>query len=99
MDITESKFKNEGMYLQDMLDILKKSINDDANIKSKNVSLYFSYDENFYTTKHYYLMSIFRNLMNNSIDALEEGKEGNSIYFKQRSEGDKLIFTIEDKIG
>ena len=96
MDITESKFKNEGMYLQDMLDILKKSINDDANIKSKNVSLYFSYDENFYTTKHYYLMSIFRNLMNNSIDALEEGKEGNSIYFKQRSEGDKLIFTIED---
>lgn len=95
-EITKGQFDNEGMYLKDMLNILDKSLREEAREKNKGVEIIFRYSNNFYTTKHYYLMSIFRNIVNNAMDAFQDGEVGNKIIFTQSEQDDKLYFTIKD---
>ncbi|CAM2854350.1 ATP-binding protein [Hathewaya histolytica] len=95
-ELTYDKFKDEGMDLKDMLYILEKSIKDDSKNREVNVKFNINYQNNFYTTKHYYLMSIFRNLLNNSIDAFNNVDVDNIIYFKQEILNDFYVFIIGD---
>lgn len=95
-EITFDKFKNEGMHFKDMIYILEKSMNDEINRRGKNIQLEISYVNNFYTKKHYYLMSVFRNLITNSIDAYGEDSKENKILFKQEMKDNEYLFTIKD---
>lgn len=95
-EITFDKFKNEGMYFKDMIYILEKSMNDEISRRGKDIKLEISYEDNFYTKKHYYLMSVFRNLITNSVDAYGKDLKENKIIFKQEIKDNKHLFTIKD---
>ena len=57
-----------------------------------------SLSDNFYTTQHHYLMSIFRNLLNNALEAAGTGHTAH-LTLTQRREGDDFLFTVEDDCG
>ena len=60
--------KDDGMYLFDILQILKNSLVSSLP-ENKKINFSFSCEENLYITDHYFLMSVLRNLFNNSIES------------------------------
>ncbi|MBU3144015.1 ATP-binding protein [Clostridium sp. CF012] len=95
-EITEDKTKDKGMYFKDIINILEDSMKNEVKFRELNVDLIFNINKNFYTTKHYYLMSIFRNLIMNSLDALCTTTNNISISFEEKSIDEKFIFVISD---
>lgn len=71
-EITENKFNDKGIYFYDIYDILKETFENDLNSKGKNIFLDFHRGSNFYTKQHYFLMSIFRNLIMNAVEAVDD---------------------------
>ncbi|WP_138202811.1 ATP-binding protein [Haloimpatiens lingqiaonensis] len=94
-EVTSSPDEGRGMYFKDLINILEISMKNEIKYKEKDIGVEFKIRNNFYTEKHYFLMSIFRNLLMNAIEALE-GKEKGFIYFHQDKEGENYIFIIED---
>ncbi|GCD08684.1 ATP-binding protein [Clostridium tagluense] len=95
-EITEDKTKDKGMYFKDIINILEDSMKNEVKFRELNVALVFKINKNFYTTKHYYLMSIFRNLIMNSLDALSTTTHNVCISFVEKSIEEKFIFVISD---
>ena len=60
--------KDDGMYLIDILQIVKNSLVSSLP-ENKKIDFSISCQENIYVSDHYFLMSILRNLFNNSIEA------------------------------
>ncbi|MBE6012015.1 ATP-binding protein [Anaeropeptidivorans aminofermentans] len=85
---------NVGMEFKDICNILDKSL---ISGSDKNIKLFIEYDHNFYTTKHYYLMSVLHNLISNSIDAA--GDEAGNIWLRETSDGEFFILTVADDCG
>ncbi|WP_434295739.1 ATP-binding protein [Clostridium botulinum] len=73
-ELTNTKELKDSMTYYEILDILRHMI----NIEIKNTKIIFKIrkGENFNTIYHYYLISIFRNIIMNSIDALEDINNG-----------------------
>ena len=61
--------ENNGMYISDIVNLLETSTYDEANENGKKVIFNNDFDENLYTDKEYFFMSIFRNLFTNSVEA------------------------------
>ena len=61
--------ENNGMYISDIVNLLETSAYDEANENGKKVIFNNDFDENLYTDKEYFFMSIFRNLFTNSVEA------------------------------
>ena len=95
-DITENKTQDKGMYFKDIINILEDSMKNEVKFRELNIDLFFNVNRNFYTTKHYYLMSIFRNLIMNSLDALRTTIDNVSVSFIEKSIDEKFIFIISD---
>ncbi|EJO5348680.1 ATP-binding protein [Clostridium botulinum] len=72
--LTNSKELKDSMNYYEILDILKHMIN--IKINDTGINLKIQKGENFNTIYHYYLISIFRNIIVNSIDALEHTNNG-----------------------
>lgn len=89
----EVNSENDGMSLDDILAILKSSI-DAALPKDKRLSFHVTLEENLYTQNHYLLLSIFRNLFNNAIEA-ETGKQVD-LSVRQTSNDSSYIIEVED---
>ena len=84
------------MDFKDIITILDEAMKREIKHGDKDIVLLFETGENFYTTKHYFLMSIFRNLIMNGIDAiLDSGKQA-IIRFTHKIEGEKHVFIISD---
>lgn len=95
-EVTMNKDEDKGMYFKDVIEILEESMNIEIKHRKPNTELKFSISENFYTTRHYYLMSIFRNLIMNSLDSICEKSEKGGIYFFHELKQGNQIFTIVD---
>lgn len=95
-EITEDSSQDKGMYFKDIINILEDSMKNEVKFRQLNVDLIFNVNKNFYTTKHYYLMSIFRNLIMNSLDALSAKADKVYVSFIQKSIDEKFIFIISD---
>ena len=67
-DAMELNLKDEGMYLDDILLIIKNSLLSSLP-EGKTLTFDIQTQENLYTQKHYFLMSILRNLYNNALEA------------------------------
>jgi len=92
-DAMELNLKEEGMYLEDILTLLKNSIN--ASVPDgKSVTLAIHIQENLYTQKHYFLMSILRNLFNNAVEASVNPSV--FLQFSQTETADDYILLVED---
>lgn len=81
-ELTNTKELKDSMDYYAILDILKHMIN--IELKNTNITFNIEKGENFNTIYHYYLISIFRNIIMNSMDALKS-KDNGMIYFKHIS--------------
>ncbi len=70
-EITDHKFDDQGIRLSDIFNILKLSLKSDINNSNRSVRLSFKTDKDIKVKSHYYLMSILRNLVYNSLDAIK----------------------------
>ena len=84
--------KDEGMYLTDILTVLKQSLTTESSDKRADIS--FQIRENLYTENHYFLMSVFRNLLTNAIEASE--KDNPQIHVIQSTDADSYLFDVTD---
>lgn len=85
--------ENDGMSLDDILTILKSSL--DASLpKGKRLSFNIQLEENLYTQNHYLLLSIFRNLFNNAIEATNGNLVELSV--RQSSTDSSYVIEVED---
>lgn len=73
-ELTNTKELRDNMSYYEILDILRHMIN--IKIKNTNIKFKIQKEENFNTRYHYYMISIFRNLIMNSIDALKGTENG-----------------------
>lgn len=94
-EIIENKLNDPGMNLNDIIKILKDSMLTEARIKGHKLTLEFNQESNFYTEKHYQLMSIFRNLIVNAMEAIDSAGNGR-IVFSQREVDMDYIFSVAD---
>lgn len=92
-EIMENRLDNTGMYFSELMIILKETLERDIKKQNKNISIEYKTGKNFYTEKHYYLMSILRNIVMNAIDSIEN--EGN-IVLTHTIENNNHQFTIID---
>ncbi len=95
-ELTEDKLRDDGMNFKDIITILYETMKREVRRIDKNIELLFDVGENFYTSKHYFLMSIFRNLIMNSIDAIPDSKRENRISFSHKIEKEQHVFIISD---
>ena len=93
--ITDHNINNKNIHFSELIDILKFRYKN--KLKDKNISLIFNcnYNKDFIVKQDYYLMSIFRNLINNGIEALEKGKKS-KIKFSCFQKDNNYIFKITD---
>lgn len=92
-DIMSTRLDNTGMYFHDLIAILQESLDREARGNKKNIDIKYHVGKDFYTSNHYYLMSVLRNLIMNAIDSIE--KKGN-ISVSHRIRQDQHEFKIED---
>lgn len=95
LDVTEKELKDEKMKFSVVMSILYETMTKEIKRIGKNINLHIQIDDDFYTEKHYYLMSIFRNLFINSIEAIPKSHQGD-IYLIQKKLNDRYIFTVRD---
>lgn len=72
-EVLEQELTEDGMYFQELLAILKKSLKRVADDKGIELELSIHCACNFYTDKHYALLSVFRNLCVNALEAAVDG--------------------------
>lgn len=90
----ENELKDEGMYIYEIFKILGESIKKDISSKNKHLNLTIECSRSIYTNKQYLFMSIFRNLLTNSIEATQ----GHNIRvdLKEEKINRSYVFTIAD---
>lgn len=96
-EILEDKLDDEGMLLSDIFDILNNSLKNYSYEICKDIKLSFKIRENLSTTKHYYIMSVLRNLIMNAMDSIESSGEISISQENYRVNGEYYCaFTVTD---
>lgn len=95
-EITEKELDDKGMKYKDIINILSETMKREVKRLEKDISLDFSLGEDFYTTKHYYLMSVLRNLIMNSMDAIPHLQKQAAISIKHEIDGYRHLFIVSD---
>ena len=88
----------EGMTLSELFPMLGQSVDRLSRAQGKQVVFTSCYEENLYTVRHYYLMSIFRNLLNNAVEAAGTGTPAH-ISLSQQTQGAEIVFQVADDCG
>ena len=82
------------MLLSDILTVLQNSMLMLSGEKGKKLDFQISTESNFKTDKHYFLLSVFRNLFTNAVEANSDGNV--LLSFHQRTHAEDYIFEITD---
>ena len=82
------------MLLSDILTVLQNSMLMLCAEKEKKLELQISTETNFKTDKHYFLLSVFRNLFTNAVEANSDGSI--LLGFAQRAQDGNYVFEITD---
>lgn len=93
-DALEGNINKEGLKFSEILSILQDSLDKLINNSNKNIQLDLNSYEDFYTTKHYILISILRNILVNSIESMD--KEKGKITLTHMKNNKSHIFIIKD---
>ncbi|WP_425449144.1 sensor histidine kinase [Dethiothermospora halolimnae] len=94
--IMENKIEYNEMKLKDVFDILQENTKRYLESEDKEIEIKFNIKSNEYIREHYSLMSIFRNLINNSIEAMDNTKDNKKIVIEHREYKDNHVFNISD---
>lgn len=95
-EITEFRFQDKGMRLNNIMKLMETKIRSELHQKDFHIDFNITLGPDFYTNKHYQLMSIFRNLFMNAIDAIDDHTISNHITYHHIEAGDHHVFIIED---
>ena len=90
------ELKDKGMNFKDIISILFDTMNREIKRLGKDIQLEYNIEENFYTSKHYYLMSIFRNLVMNGIDAIPSTQKDAKISINHSIDKEDHLFIVAD---
>lgn len=90
----DEEFQSEGMYWNELLDLLKDSAGIFARELEKTLSIELFCPVNLYTDKHYALLSIFRNLLVNAIEAANTNDI--NIQLVQQIQEKHYVFEVTD---
>ncbi len=90
------ELKDKGMNFKDIISILFDTMNREIKRLGKDIQLEYNIEDNFYTSKHYYLMSIFRNLLMNAIEAIPSTQKDAKISISQIIDKDQHLFIVSD---
>lgn len=93
MDMQES-----GMWIRNIFQILQDSLSREVELSHPNAKIQLSCSKDFYTDKHYYLMSIFRNLLNNAVEAISDDAP-HAVVLTQKEDGTNWVFQVHDDCG
>ncbi|MDY2814877.1 MAG: ATP-binding protein [Dorea sp.] len=90
----DEELTSDGMYLKDLLELLKDAISLIAREQKLELRMEIHCTDNPYTNQHYALMSIFRNLFINALEAADTP----SVFLQvtQISREESFIFTVTD---
>ena len=83
------------MNIKDIVNIIKIDVLEYIKRSKFNVYLEFKLEDNFNVVEHFYIVCILRNLIYNSIEAMEDIKNGHVKILIKRSEYD-CIFVVTD---
>ena len=83
------------MNIKDMANIIEIDVKEHIKRNKSNVGLKFEIEDNFNVKEHFYLVSVLRNLIYNSMEAMEEVKNGYIKISITKNQGD-CIFVISD---
>lgn len=83
-----------GMSLTDILILLEDTITAAAHEEGKTLTFTKEYSGNLFTDKHYFLLSIFRNLFTNALEANEDGNI--ELAFIENEDEKNYTFIIQD---
>lgn len=95
-EITEGELTDEGIKFSDIMNILQETMEREAKITGNDIEFDFVVGSDFYTKNHYFLMSILRNLIMNSMDALKNEEHSKKISVRHYLKGDVHLFIVED---
>ncbi|SKC40625.1 sensor histidine kinase [Maledivibacter halophilus] len=98
-EVFSYKFNIEKMSIKDMVNIL--AINTKEYLKQENLNVEFKYriKSDVSVKNHYYLMSIFRNLINNGIEACKEGFNPIVSLIVEEDDKEVKIYVTDNGIG
>ena len=82
------------MQLSDILTVLQNSMLMLSNEKGKKLEFQISTETDFKTDRHYFLLSVFRNLFTNAVEANQS--DSILLSFHQQMQDDHYIFHITD---
>lgn len=94
-EISKDKTDETSMSIRDIISILEMDTKDYIRSNKLDIETYFDTKVDFEVEEHYYLMSILRNLISNSIEALEKRKRG-FIKLNISEDVDDYVFTVVD---
>lgn len=90
----------DSMRLSQIIDIIELNANKYIEKNNLEIELTFNIYKDFYVKKHYYLMSILRNVINNAIEALESiEKKHKKINVTCDQVENEIVFGIFDNGG
>ena len=95
-EITEGEISDKGISLNDIINILKETMEKEARRSGNYIKFEFETGPDFHTKKHYLLMSILRNLIMNSMDALTNEGYEKKISVRHYLKADNHLFIVED---
>lgn len=92
----DEESSEEMMSFQDLLKILESSIYRTLTEKKIDIRLMFDCRDNFMTKEHYQLMTVFKNLVVNAIEAIEPTKKTGMIWIREYKKDGNYVFEVED---
>lgn len=90
----DEELESDGMYLDELLILLKDTMMRYAKEHGQKLAMEISCQDAVYTNQHYALMSIFRNLFINALEAAK--KEDVHIQVTENTVDDSFVFTVTD---
>lgn len=96
--VLEQDDGNGGMELRELLRLLSRSTERFAKASNKDVALTCTCAVERRTARYYELMSVFRNLLNNAVEAAPADRPAH-IGLRAWAEDGAVLFTVEDDCG
>ncbi len=97
-DALNLEAEEEGMYFKNVAQILQESMKKIQQSLGKQGEIAVTCSTNFFTDKHYYLLSVFRNLITNSLEAAPQDRQA-VVTLNQWEQGEDMVFQVHDNCG
>ncbi|MBK5254137.1 MAG: GHKL domain-containing protein [Peptostreptococcaceae bacterium] len=85
-------YSNNTVHVNDIVYIIKADVMQRISARELNIQFNTTIKTNFIVSKHYELVAVLRNLINNAIEAIDKNKGKINVYIYEKE--DKYIFEV-----